>query len=88
MQPASIRTKASSSPRTILQQQVSPPLPSHLAPFSSRSLASHSPTLSPATASKDRIRTRLQWILEEFPTVNPFRAVLNRVNEFLLSKRR
>ncbi|GAA5957602.1 hypothetical protein JCM21900_000764, partial [Sporobolomyces salmonicolor] len=27
------------------------------------------------------IRTRLQWILEAFPTVNPSRAVLNRVNE-------
>ncbi|KWU46929.1 initiator tRNA phosphoribosyl transferase [Rhodotorula sp. JG-1b] len=40
------------------------------------------------TASKDRIRTRLQWILEEFPTVNPSRSVLNRVNEFLISKRR
>lgn len=39
-------------------------------------------------ASKERIRTRLQWILEEFPTVNPSRSVLNRVNEFLISKRR
>ncbi|GAA6015069.1 hypothetical protein JCM8202_004870 [Rhodotorula sphaerocarpa] len=47
-----------------------------------------SPNDPPAAASKDRIRTRLQWILEEFPTVNPSRAVLNRVNEFLLSKRR
>ncbi|GAA5878194.1 hypothetical protein JCM3774_005838 [Rhodotorula dairenensis] len=40
------------------------------------------------TASKERIRTRLQWVLEEFPTVNPSRSVLNRVNEFLISKRR
>ncbi|GAA5981442.1 hypothetical protein JCM10908_004110 [Rhodotorula pacifica] len=39
-------------------------------------------------ATKERIRTRLQWILEEFPTVNPSRSVLNRVNEFLISKRR
>ncbi|GJN92240.1 hypothetical protein Rhopal_005270-T1 [Rhodotorula paludigena] len=38
--------------------------------------------------SKDRIRTRLQWVLEAFPTVNPSRAVLNRVNEFAMSKRR
>lgn len=44
------------------------------------------PSRTPVT--KDRIRTRLQWILEEFPTVNPSRSVLNRVNEFLISKRR
>lgn len=38
--------------------------------------------------TKDLIRTRLQWILEAFPTVNPSRAALNRVNDFLMSKRR
>ncbi|BGP21574.1 tRNA A64-2'-O-ribosylphosphate transferase [Rhodotorula toruloides] len=44
---------------------------------------------APAPAiTKDLIRTRLQWILEAFPTVNPSRAALNRVNDFLMSKRR
>ncbi|CEQ38706.1 SPOSA6832_00140 [Sporobolomyces salmonicolor] len=38
--------------------------------------------------SKDFIRTRLQWILEAFPTVNPSRAVLNRVNEYIMPGRR
>ncbi|GAA5997372.1 tRNA A64-2'-O-ribosylphosphate transferase [Rhodotorula paludigena] len=42
----------------------------------------------PPVVSKDRIRIRLQWVLEAFPTVNPSRAVLNRVNEFAMSKRR
>ncbi|GAA5924611.1 hypothetical protein JCM1841_003441 [Sporobolomyces salmonicolor] len=40
------------------------------------------------TISKDFIRTRLQWILEAFPTVNPSRAVLNRVNEYIMPGRR
>ncbi|BGP36497.1 tRNA A64-2'-O-ribosylphosphate transferase [Rhodotorula kratochvilovae] len=39
----------------------------------------------PPPVSKDLIRTRLQWVLEVFPTVNPSRAVLNRVNEFAMS---
>ncbi|GAA6006658.1 hypothetical protein JCM10207_005009 [Rhodosporidiobolus poonsookiae] len=38
------------------------------------------------TASKDLIRSRLQWILEAFPTVNPSRASLNKVNELLMSR--
>ncbi|BGP28754.1 tRNA A64-2'-O-ribosylphosphate transferase [Rhodotorula toruloides] len=38
--------------------------------------------------TKDFIRTRLHWILEALPTVNPSRAALNRVNDFLMSKRR
>ncbi|ORY69292.1 tRNA A64-2'-O-ribosylphosphate transferase [Leucosporidium creatinivorum] len=36
--------------------------------------------------SKDLIRSRLQWILEVFPTFNPSRAVLNRTNEYLMSR--
>ncbi|GAA6059869.1 hypothetical protein JCM10212_007074 [Sporobolomyces blumeae] len=42
----------------------------------------------PATVSKDLIRSRLQWILEAFPTINPSRAVLNRVNEYMMRARR
>lgn len=40
-----------------------------------------------STVSKDLIRSRLQWILEVFPTLNPARAVLNRANEHLMSRR-
>ncbi|GAA5866393.1 hypothetical protein JCM1840_001300 [Sporobolomyces johnsonii] len=40
------------------------------------------------TISKDFIRARLQWILEAFPTINPSRAVLNRVNEYIMPRRR
>lgn len=37
--------------------------------------------------SKEMIRNRLVWILEAFPRINPSRAVLVRVNEFLMSNR-
>ncbi|GAA5992732.1 hypothetical protein JCM5350_004294 [Sporobolomyces pararoseus] len=40
----------------------------------------------PSPISKDLIRLRLQWILEAFPSINPSRAVLNRVNEFLIRR--
>ncbi|GAA6011828.1 hypothetical protein JCM11491_000764 [Sporobolomyces phaffii] len=40
----------------------------------------------PPSISKDIVRSRLQWILEAFPSINPSRAVLNRVNEFLIKK--
>ncbi|GAA5923404.1 tRNA A64-2'-O-ribosylphosphate transferase [Sporobolomyces koalae] len=40
----------------------------------------------PTNVSKDLIRSRLQWVLEAFPAINPSRAVLNRVNEFLMRK--
>ncbi|GAA5842434.1 hypothetical protein JCM5353_006772 [Sporobolomyces roseus] len=40
----------------------------------------------PTSVAKDLIRSRLQWILEAFPSINPSRAVLNRVNEFLMRK--
>ncbi|GAA5945048.1 hypothetical protein JCM3775_004269 [Rhodotorula graminis] len=43
------------------------------------------PSAPPPSVSKERIRTRLQWILEVFPAVNPSRAVLNRVNDFAMS---
>ncbi|GAA5903324.1 hypothetical protein JCM8208_002274 [Rhodotorula glutinis] len=43
------------------------------------------PSAPPPAVSKERIRTRLQWILEVFPAVNPSRAVLNRVNDFAMS---
>ncbi|KAI8978289.1 initiator tRNA phosphoribosyl transferase [Trametes punicea] len=36
-------------------------------------------------ASKDSIKTRLQWIISSRPEANPSRATLKRVNEFLLS---
>ncbi|KAI0741054.1 initiator tRNA phosphoribosyl transferase [Earliella scabrosa] len=36
-------------------------------------------------ASKESIRTRLQWIIASRPAANPSRATLKRVNEFLLS---
>ncbi|KAL8286188.1 hypothetical protein RQP46_004676 [Phenoliferia psychrophenolica] len=36
-------------------------------------------------ATKEVVRTRLQWFLEVFPDVNPSRAVLNRVNEYLMA---
>ncbi|KAM0755461.1 initiator tRNA phosphoribosyl transferase [Meredithblackwellia eburnea MCA 4105] len=35
--------------------------------------------------TKDLIRTRLQWFLETCPTINPSRASLNRVNEYLMA---
>ncbi|GAA5969139.1 hypothetical protein JCM11641_007481 [Rhodosporidiobolus odoratus] len=47
-------------------------------------LSTDSPT--PAV-TKDLIRGRLHWLLEVFPTVNPSRASLNKVNELLMSRR-
>jgi tRNA A64-2'-O-ribosylphosphate transferase len=37
------------------------------------------------TATKESIRTRLQWIIASRPEANPSRTTLKRVNEFLLS---
>jgi tRNA A64-2'-O-ribosylphosphate transferase len=37
------------------------------------------------SATKDAIRTKLQWIIASRPESNPSRATLKRVNEFLLS---
>ncbi|KAH9855925.1 initiator tRNA phosphoribosyl transferase [Lenzites betulinus] len=42
-----------------------------------------SPT--PENASKQSIKTRLQWIISSRPQANPSRVTLRRVNEFLLS---
>ncbi|BGP12529.1 hypothetical protein JCM10213_007627 [Rhodosporidiobolus nylandii] len=47
-----------------------------------------SPESPPQTVTKDLIRLRLQWILENFPTVNPSRASLNQVNSLLMSQGR
>ncbi|TBU58239.1 initiator tRNA phosphoribosyl transferase [Dichomitus squalens] len=38
-----------------------------------------------SAASKESIRTRLQWIISSRPEANPSRVTLKRVNEFLLS---
>ncbi len=35
---------------------------------------------------KSSVRTRLEWVIASQPQVNPTRAVLKRVNEFLLSQ--
>ncbi|GAA6056027.1 hypothetical protein JCM3770_002148 [Rhodotorula araucariae] len=43
------------------------------------------PSIPALPVTKEHIRTRLQWVLEVFLTVNPSRAVLNRVNEFAMS---
>ena len=59
-----------------------PPRLSSVSPSLTSSLS-----LSRNAVSKERIRTRLQWILEVFPAVNPSRAVLNRVNDFAMSRR-
>jgi tRNA A64-2'-O-ribosylphosphate transferase len=40
-----------------------------------------------AAAGKSSVRTRLEWIIASRPEVNPTRAVLKRVNDFLLSPR-
>ncbi|KAJ6491677.1 initiator tRNA phosphoribosyl transferase [Mycena vitilis] len=39
------------------------------------------------TASKESIRTRLEWIIASRPTANPSRTTCKRANEFLLSAR-
>ncbi|SCV68467.1 BQ2448_588 [Microbotryum intermedium] len=43
---------------------------------------------STARPTKEIIRSRLAWILESFPSTNPSRAVLQKVNEFLMSSTR
>ncbi|SGY34473.1 BQ5605_C002g01637 [Microbotryum silenes-dioicae] len=44
--------------------------------------------MSAARPTKDIIRSRLAWILESFPSTNPSRAVLQKVNELLMSSPR
>ncbi|KAI0300438.1 tRNA A64-2'-O-ribosylphosphate transferase [Multifurca ochricompacta] len=38
-----------------------------------------------AAISKSSVRTRLEWIIASLPQANPARAILKRVNDFLLS---
>ena len=38
-------------------------------------------------ASKNSVRTRLEWVIASRPQTNPSRAILKRVNDFLLSPR-
>jgi tRNA A64-2'-O-ribosylphosphate transferase len=38
-----------------------------------------------AAVSKNSVRTRLEWVIASRPQTNPSRAILKRVNEFLLS---
>ena len=40
-----------------------------------------------AAASKNSVRTRLEWVIASRPQTNPSRAILKRVNDFLLSPR-
>jgi len=40
---------------------------------------------SRASANKQSIHTRLQWVISSRPQVNPSRATLKRVNEFILT---
>jgi tRNA A64-2'-O-ribosylphosphate transferase len=40
-----------------------------------------------AAVSKNSVRTRLEWIIASRPQTNPSRAILKRVNDFLLSPR-
>ncbi|KAF8271045.1 tRNA A64-2'-O-ribosylphosphate transferase [Lactarius quietus] len=42
---------------------------------------------SDATISKTSVRTRLEWVIASRPQTNPSRAILKRVNDFLLSPR-
>ncbi|KAI0028827.1 tRNA A64-2'-O-ribosylphosphate transferase [Vararia minispora EC-137] len=42
--------------------------------------------LRPNGATKQSIRTRLQWIIASRPVANPSRATLQRVNDFILSR--
>jgi tRNA A64-2'-O-ribosylphosphate transferase len=44
-------------------------------------------TQGDTTVSKNSVRTRLEWIIASRPQTNPSRAILKRVNEFLLSPR-
>lgn len=41
-----------------------------------------------AAVSKNSVRTRLEWVIASRPQTNPSRAILKRVNEFLLSPSR
>ncbi|KAI1791152.1 initiator tRNA phosphoribosyl transferase [Ganoderma leucocontextum] len=43
------------------------------------------PAATGCGATKESVRTRLQWIISSKPAANPSRATLKRVNEFLLS---
>ncbi|KAH8996820.1 initiator tRNA phosphoribosyl transferase [Lactarius akahatsu] len=40
-----------------------------------------------AAPSKNSVRTRLEWVIASRPQTNPSRAILKRVNDFLLSPR-
>ena len=40
-----------------------------------------------AAVSKNSVRTRLEWVIASRPQTNPSRAILKRVNDFLLSSR-
>jgi tRNA A64-2'-O-ribosylphosphate transferase len=48
---------------------------------------SSTPTKDDSAIGKSSVRTRLQWIIASRPQVNPTRAILKRVNDFLLSPR-
>ncbi|KAH9067745.1 initiator tRNA phosphoribosyl transferase [Lactarius vividus] len=41
--------------------------------------------LGDAATSKNSVRTRLEWVIASRPQTNPSRAILKRVNDFLLS---
>jgi tRNA A64-2'-O-ribosylphosphate transferase len=43
--------------------------------------------LGDAAVSKNSVRTRLEWVIASRPQTNPSRAILKRVNDFLLSPR-
>lgn len=43
------------------------------------------PASEAVVVTKLLIRSRLHWVLAEFPLINPPRAILNRLNEFLMS---
>ena len=45
------------------------------------------PTKDDSAIGKSSVRTRLQWIIASRPQVNPARAILKRVNDYLLSPR-
>ncbi|KAH9072783.1 initiator tRNA phosphoribosyl transferase [Lactarius deliciosus] len=40
-----------------------------------------------AVTSKNSVRTRMEWVIASRPQTNPSRAILKRVNDFLLSPR-
>ncbi|KAF9485227.1 initiator tRNA phosphoribosyl transferase [Pholiota conissans] len=53
--------------------------------LSSASVDTAGAKVNATVPNKNSIRTRLQWIIESRPEANPSRAVLKRVNEFLLT---